>query len=80
VLQPSLEDQLTTLTNLAVEVLERDLQEVWSDRTTPRRVGALRSTAPGAAVMASPLASPGPADRLAGQPGQARTSPIAPLW
>jgi hypothetical protein len=46
VLQPSLEDQLTTLTNLAVEVLERDLQEVWSDRVTPRRVETLLGSGP----------------------------------
>jgi DNA-binding transcriptional ArsR family regulator len=38
--------------------------------------GTLRSTAHSAAVTASPLARTGPADRLAGQPGQARTSPI----
>ena len=50
VLQPSLEDQLTTLTNLAVEVLERDLQEVWSDRTAPRRVETLLESGPRAAA------------------------------
>jgi DNA-binding transcriptional ArsR family regulator len=39
--------------------------------------GALRSTAPGAAVTASPQVRTGPADGLAGQSRQARTSPTA---
>lgn len=38
---PSVEDQLKTLTKLPVDVLERDLQEVWSGRTAPRRVATL---------------------------------------
>jgi DNA-binding transcriptional ArsR family regulator len=46
VLQPSLEDQLTALTDLAVEDLERDLQEVWSGRTAPRRVASLLKSGP----------------------------------
>lgn len=45
-LQPSLEDQLTALTDLAVEALERDLREVWSGRTVPRRVATLLASGP----------------------------------
>jgi DNA-binding transcriptional ArsR family regulator len=39
--QPSLEDQLTALTNLPIEAFTRDLREVWSGHATPRRVTAL---------------------------------------
>lgn len=46
VLQPSLEDQLTELTDLAVESLESDLQEAWSGRTVPRRAASLLKSGP----------------------------------
>jgi DNA-binding transcriptional ArsR family regulator len=44
--QPSLEDQLTVLTHLTAEDLERDLREVWSGRTAPRRVASLLASGP----------------------------------
>jgi DNA-binding transcriptional ArsR family regulator len=46
VLQPSLEDQLTALTKLAACDLERDLRQVWSGRTPPRRVAGLLESGP----------------------------------
>ena len=36
--QPSLEDQLTDLTHVSAEELERDLRQVWSGRALPRTV------------------------------------------
>ncbi|MEA5358486.1 helix-turn-helix domain-containing protein [Amycolatopsis sp., V23-08] len=39
--QPSLEDQLSALTAVTVDELERDLREVWSGRTPPRQVADL---------------------------------------
>jgi hypothetical protein len=54
--QPSLEDQLTALTKLTADDLERDLREAWSGRTTPRRVASLLESGPrAAAVLAEAL-------------------------
>lgn len=49
--QPALEDQLTALTNLTAGDLERDLREVWSGRTPPRRVAGLLESGPRATAQ-----------------------------
>jgi DNA-binding transcriptional ArsR family regulator len=49
--QPSLEEQLTALTNLAAADLERDLRQVWCGRTPPRRVAVLLESGPGATAQ-----------------------------
>jgi DNA-binding transcriptional ArsR family regulator len=54
--QPTLEDQLTALTNLSPDDLERDVREVWSGRAAPRRVASLLESGPRAgAVLAEAL-------------------------
>ncbi len=48
---PSLHDQLTALTKLTAGDLERDLREVWSGRTPPRRAVSLLEAGPRATAQ-----------------------------
>ncbi|MCW2756333.1 MAG: transcriptional regulator, ArsR family [Nocardioidaceae bacterium] len=49
--QPTIEDQLTALTELGVDRLARDLGDVWQGRTLPRRVDDLLASGPRATAQ-----------------------------